>query len=139
MNRQGWSTAFVAGLLLGSGLILSGMSQPPKVLAFLDITGVWDPSLAFVMAGAIGAALPAFVWCQRSRCTLAGAPLNLSSRNDVDLTLVLGSLMFGVGWGLIGLCPGPALVGVGFGSLPSLLFVALMILGQKLTTATRRG
>lgn len=138
MNRAGWSTAFLAGLLLGSGLILSGMSQPPKVLAFLDLAGQWDPSLAFVMAGAIGAALPAFLWAKRTRCTLGGAPLSLSTRNDIDRNLLLGSLLFGIGWGLIGLCPGPALVGVGFGSLPSLLFVALMILGQRLALIVQR-
>lgn len=131
MKRQAWLTAFFAGALLGTGLIVSGMSQPAKVLAFLDIAGAWDPSLALVMAGAIAVAFPAFAWAKRHRRTLGGDPVELPARTDIDARLIVGSVVFGIGWGLAGLCPGPALVSVGFGSLPGLAFVAAMILGQK--------
>ncbi|MBY0430643.1 MAG: hypothetical protein K2Q10_05560 [Rhodospirillales bacterium] len=129
-----WLSALVAGALLGSGLILGGMSQPAKVQAFLDVAGRWDPSLALVMVGAIGAAWPAFAWAKRHRRTLVGEPLDLPAGNAIDGKLILGSLLFGAGWGLSGLCPGPALVSLGFGSLPGLAFVAMMILGQRMAT-----
>lgn len=135
MNRASWLTAFLAGLLFGTGLIVSGMSQPAKVLAFLDVTGRWDPSLAFVMAGAIAMAYPAFTWAGRRRRTLGGHPVVLSAGKDIDGRLVVGSLVFGVGWGLSGLCPGPALVSAGFGSLPGVAFVIMMILGQRMARA----
>lgn len=129
--------AFLAGLLLGSGLIVSGMSQPAKVLGFLDVTGAWDPSLAFVMAGALAVAFPAFAWTRRHRCTVSGGPVALPTGKGIDRRLVAGSLVFGVGWGLSGLCPGPALVSLGFGSLPGLAFVIAMILGQRLVPGER--
>lgn len=122
-----------AGLLFGFGLILSGMTDPAKVRAFLDITGQWNPALAFVMGGAILAALPAFAWARRHRTTLAGAPLTLPDRTLVDARLVGGAALFGVGWGLSGLCPGPALVVGSSGSLPVLVFVAAMAAGLLLS------
>lgn len=132
-------TAFLAGALLGTGLILGGMSQPAKVLAFLDVAGLWDPSLAFVMAGAIAVALPAFAWAKRHRRTVLGAPLTLPTRNDIDRRLIVGSLLFGAGWGLSGLCPGPAILSLGFAWLPGLAFVAAAILGQTLAGGSGRA
>ncbi len=122
-----------AGLLFGFGLILSGMTDPAKVRAFLDITGQWNPALAFVMGGAILAALPAFAWARRHRTTLAGAPLSLPDRTLIDARLVGGAALFGGGWGLSGLCPGPALVVGSSGSLPVLVFVAAMAVGLLLS------
>lgn len=130
-------TAFLAGLLFGVGLIVSGMSQPAKVLGFLDVTGAWDPSLAFVMAGALATAFPAFAWVGRHRRTVSGAPVVPPAGKGIDRRLIVGSVVFGVGWGLSGLCPGPALVSLGFGSLPGLAFVAAMILGQRLVPGDR--
>ena len=114
--------ALVAGLLFGIGLLLSGMANPTKVVGFLDLAGSWDPSLALVMAGAIGAALPAW----------AGCALALPSATQIDAPLVLGSLTFGVGWGLAGYCPGPALVSLGTGSAPAVVFVLAMIAGMAI-------
>jgi uncharacterized membrane protein YedE/YeeE len=131
-------TAFLAGLLFGSGLILSGMSNPAKVLAFLDITGRWDPSLAFVMVGAILVAAIAFrVGGERARTVFGGA-IHMPGAGHVDARLVLGSTVFGVGWGLVGYCPGPALTSLGVGGWPTLLFVASMIAGMTVYEAVER-
>jgi uncharacterized membrane protein YedE/YeeE len=131
-------TAFLAGLLFGSGLILSGMSNPAKVLAFLDITGRWDPSLAFVMIGAILVAAIAFrVGGARARTVFGGA-IHMPGAAHVDARLVLGSVIFGVGWGLVGYCPGPALTSLGVGGWPTLLFVASMIAGMTVYEAFER-
>jgi hypothetical protein len=131
-------TAFLAGLLFGSGLILSGMSNPAKVLAFLDIGGQWDPSLGFVMLGAILVAAIAFrVGGARARTVFGGA-LHIPGAARVDGRLVLGSVVFGVGWGLVGYCPGPALTSLGVGGWPTLLFVAAMIAGMVVFEAVER-
>jgi uncharacterized membrane protein YedE/YeeE len=131
-------TAFLAGLLFGSGLILSGMSNPAKVLAFLDISGRWDPSLAFVMIGAILVAAIAFrVGGARARTVFGGA-IHMPGAAHVDARLVLGSVIFGVGWGLVGYCPGPALTSLGVGGWPTLLFVASMIAGMTVYEAFER-
>jgi uncharacterized membrane protein YedE/YeeE len=131
-------TAFLAGLLFGSGLILSGMSNPAKVLAFLDITGRWDPSLAFVMVGAILVAAIAFrVGGARAR-TVFGSTIHMPGAAHVDTRLVLGAVVFGVGWGLVGYCPGPALTSLGVGGWPTLLFVAAMIAGMTVYEAVER-
>ena len=123
-------TAALAGVLFGLGLILSGMTQPAKVQSFLDLFGVWDPSLAFVMGGAIAVGALGY-WLLRSRSkTLLGEPLNIPVGSGITRRLVLGSLAFGVGWGLAGFCPGPALVAVGAGQIKALGFVAAMILGM---------
>jgi uncharacterized membrane protein YedE/YeeE len=124
-----------AGLIFGLGICLSGLSQPHKVLGFLDLAGNWDPSLAFVMAGAIAVAAPAFALARRRGADWTGEPLQLPRNREIDAPLVLGSAIFGVGWGLAGLCPGPALVGVGFFSPLALAFVAAMAVG---VLATRR-
>jgi uncharacterized membrane protein YedE/YeeE len=131
-------TAFIAGLLFASGLILSGMTNPAKVLAFLDIAGRWDPSLAFVMVGAILVAAIAFrVGGARARTVFGGA-IHLPGAKHVDARLVAGSVTFGVGWGLVGYCPGPALASLGVGGWPTLLFVAAMIAGMVLFESVER-
>jgi uncharacterized membrane protein YedE/YeeE len=120
---------FLVGLLFGFGLILSGMSDPGKVLGFLDVAGLWDPSLMFVMAGAIAVSMFAFAAArQRTRAVLGGA-MRLPDARDVDRRLVIGSLVFGIGWGLVGFCPGPALVALGAGYWQALVFTAAMVAG----------
>ena len=131
-------TAFLAGLLFGSGLILSGMSNPAKVLAFLDLAGRWDPSLMFVMLGAILVAAIAFrVGGERAR-TVFGGHIHMPGASGIDARLVLGSVTFGVGWGLVGYCPGPALTSLSVGGWPTLLFVAAMIAGMVVFEAVER-
>lgn len=122
--------ALLAGLVFGLGLLLSGMANPAKVLAFLDVTGSWDPSLAMVMAGAVAAALPAFAWARRRTQALTGVPLVLPAARAIDRRLVLGSLVFGSGWGLAGFCPGPAVVAIGLAPGAAALFVAAMLAGM---------
>lgn len=126
--------ALLAGFVFGIGLLLSGLADPGKVLAFLDLAGNWDPSLLFVMGGALLVAAPAFAYIARRGRTLDGAALHLPDvqRGRIDRRLVLGSLLFGVGWGLAGYCPGPALVSVGWGGLGPLLFVGAMVAGMAL-------
>ncbi len=125
-------TALLAGLVFGLGLIVSGMADPTKVLAFLDLAGRWDPSLALVMAGAIAVALPAFRWSAHRRRSLLDLDMKLPTARDLDARLVGGSLLFGIGWGLVGLCPGPALVALGAGASGALTFVLAMLAGMTL-------
>jgi uncharacterized membrane protein YedE/YeeE len=122
----------ITGLLFGLGLIVSGMMQPAKVLGFLDLAGAWDPSLALVMAGAIAVGLPAFTLARRRRETFLGLQMQLPQSRVIDRRLVGGSLLFGIGWGLAGLCPGPALVVAGLGDVKALGFVAAMLAGMAL-------
>lgn len=124
--------ALLAGLLFGCGLILSGMINPAKVLGFLDIAGAWDPSLAFVMAGAIAAAAPAFFCARKMPRSLTGEPVRLPAASRVDRRLLAGSALFGIGWGIAGFCPGPAVAGVGAGEPKALLFVLAMLAGMVL-------
>jgi len=126
------AAAFASGLLFGAGLIVGGMSRPDKVIGFLDVTGRWDPSLALVMAAGLAITLPAFAWARRRGAAQGGAPLDLPPNRAIDRKLVMGSVLFGLGWGLIGLCPGPALLSLGFASLPGVVFVAAMVAGQRL-------
>lgn len=126
------TAAFAAGLLFGAGLILGGMSRPDKVLGFLHILDRWDPSLAVVMAGALAVTVPAFAWARRRGRTLGGAPLDLPVGRAIDRRLIGGSILFGLGWGLVGLCPGPAVLSLGFASAPGLVFVAALVAGQWL-------
>lgn len=121
--------SFLAGLLFGIGMIISGMANPAKVLAFLRFT---DLSLIFVMAGAIAVSFFAFRWAKSRRKALLGADMNLPTATRIDRRLVLGAVMFGVGWGLAGFCPGPALVGLGMGAPKAVLFVAAMLAGMGL-------
>ncbi|MDO8437098.1 MAG: YeeE/YedE family protein [Nitrosomonadaceae bacterium] len=123
-------TALLAGLIFGLGLILAGMADPAKVLAFLDITGAWDPSLALVMGGAIAVGSIAFAVAGRRSRSYLGLPMHLPTARVIDKRLVLGSLAFGIGWGMAGICPGPALVLLGAGSREGIVFVAAMLLGM---------
>ena len=123
-------TSFVCGLLFGLGLILGGMTNPAKVIAFLDLGGAWDPSLALVMGGAIAVASGAFALAARRSRSWLGAPMQLPSARDIDPKLVGGSLLFGAGWGLAGYCPGPALVALGRAAPSALLFVCAMLVGM---------
>mgnify|MGYP003576401855 FL=1 len=132
-------SAFLVGLLFGAGLIVSGMTDPFKVIGFLDVTGPWDPSLAFVMAGAVLVGAIAYRIAGRRAAAVLGEPMRLPATTVVDRRLVLGSLVFGIGWGLAGFCPGPALValGAGYGKAPA--FVAAMIAGMALFELLERG
>lgn len=123
-------TSLLAGLLFGLGLIVAGMTNPAKVIGFLNLAGPWDPSLAFVMAGAIAVGTVAFLVARRRAVSLLGAAMQLPSTRDIDRRLVLGSLVFGVGWGLAGFCPGPGLVALGMGEFKALVFVAAMLVGM---------
>ena len=131
--------AFVAGLVFGIGLIVSGMFNPAKVLGFLDLFGTWDPSLALVMAGAITVGAAAFAVAARRRTTLLGTPMMLPAARGIDRRLVLGSLLFGVGWGLAGICPGPALVAVGAGYAKAAVFAVSMVLGMLVFELAERS
>lgn len=121
---------FSVGLLFGIGLMVSGMTDPGKVLGFLDLAGAWDPSLAFVMGGAILVGLIAFAVAKTRTRSFLGAAMHLPTSRDIDRRLVLGSLTFGAGWGLAGFCPGPGLVAMGAGEPKAALFVAAMITGM---------
>ena len=122
--------ALITGLVFGIGLIVAGMTNPAKVLGFLDLAGRWDPSLALVMAGAILVALPAFRVAARRRQSLLGEPMHLPTATRIDRRLVLGSLAFGAGWGLAGFCPGPALASLATGAVQPLIFCAAMLAGM---------
>lgn len=122
--------AFAAGLLFGLGLIVAGMTNPAKILGFLDVAGKWDPSLAFVMAGAIAVGVVAFALARRRTVSALGLPMRLPSAGAIDARLVGGSLLFGVGWGLAGFCPGPAIVALGAGYAKAAVFVVAMLLGM---------
>ncbi|HSV78516.1 MAG TPA: YeeE/YedE family protein [Ramlibacter sp.] len=122
--------SFLAGLVFGLGLIVSGMANPAKVLGFLDLAGAWDPSLALVMAGAVAVGLPAFAIARRRASSVLGLPMQLPARGAISSRLVAGSLLFGIGWGLAGFCPGPAIVALGMGEVKAAVFVAAMLAGM---------
>lgn len=124
--------AFGSGLVFGLGLLLSGLMNPAKVLAFLDLAGAWDPSLLCTMGGATLVAAAAFRIARRRGRTLLGATLRLPSSREIDRRLVLGSATFGIGWGLAGFCPGPAIASLASGSAKPLLFVLAMVVGMAL-------
>lgn len=125
--------ALLSGLLFGVGLCLSGMTDPGKVLGFLDLAGRWDPSLMLVMGGAVAVGTVAFALAgRRNRTLLFGAALELPSRRDIDSPLVIGSLVFGAGWGLAGICPGPAIAMLGMGRAEAVVFVAAMLAGMAI-------
>ena len=123
-------TSLLAGLVFGLGLIVSGMANPAKVLGFLDLTGAWDPSLALVMAGAIAVSFFAFLFARNRTRSLIGADMKLPGARQIDRRLVVGSTLFGIGWGVAGFCPGPGLVGLGMGEVKALVFVAAMLIGM---------
>ena len=122
--------AFFSGLIFGIGLIVAGMANPAKVLGFLDLAGMWDPSLALVMAGAIAVGSVAFQLTKRRTLSLLGLSLQLPDARQIDRRLIVGSVVFGIGWGLAGICPGPGLVLLGSGELFGLVFVIAMLLGM---------
>jgi uncharacterized membrane protein YedE/YeeE len=128
--------ALLAGLGFGLGLIVSGMANPAKVQGFLDVTGAWDPSLAFVMVGAISVCLFGFRVAQRrvgaGQASWCGAPIDIPNQQRIDARLIGGGALFGIGWGLAGFCPGPALVALGSGFAPALWFVPAMLAGMAL-------
>lgn len=124
--------AFAAGLLFGLGLVVSQMVNPAKVLAFLDVFGDWDPSLAFVMAGAVAASSLGYALARRRGVPVLAPKLQIPTRRDLDSRLVTGAALFGIGWGLVGLCPGPALTGLALGRWEVYLFVAAMLAGMAL-------
>ncbi|MCA9618863.1 MAG: YeeE/YedE family protein [Myxococcales bacterium] len=128
-------SAFFAGSLFAIGLVLGGMTQPSKVIGFLDIAGNWDPSLAFVMGGAILVLAPLLRIIKRLRQPLLAPTFSMPSRKDIDLRLITGAALFGVGWGLGGYCPGPALTSVGGFSSSALTFAGSMLVGFLLKAA----
>ena len=130
--------SLAVGLVFGIGLIVSGMANPAKVLGFLDLFGSWDPSLALVMASAVGVGLLGFALDPGRTRSALGLPMYLPTRKAIDRRLVIGALVFGAGWGLAGFCPGPALVAVGEGSREALVFAAAMLAGMALFELTSR-
>jgi uncharacterized protein len=130
--------SFMAGLIFGIGLIIAGMANPAKVIGFLDLAGAWDPSLALVMAGAITVGSISFALAKHRTHTLLGDVLQWPSKRNIDTRLVAGSALFGVGWGIAGICPGPALVLLGTGSVKGLIFTAAMSAGMGLFIVLER-
>lgn len=124
--------ALLAGAVFGIGLIVSGMADPAKVLGFLDLAGNWDPSLAFVMGGAILVGVIAFTFARKRTVSLLGLEMRMPTATQVDKRLVGGGLLFGIGWGIAGFCPGPVLVALGMGERKALVFVAAMLVGMGL-------
>ena len=124
------ASEFLVGLLFGLGLILSGMTDPGKVTGFLDLFGLWDPSLALVMGGAIAVGFFAFTLAKKRTTNFLGGMLRLPAKNQIDKPLIIGSLLFGAGWGLAGFCPGPALVSMASGQPKALIFVLAMLAGM---------
>lgn len=131
-------SAGFAGLLFGFGLIVAGMVDPSKVLAFLDLFGAWDPSLAVVMAAALVVGSFGFALARRRKASLLGEPMRLPASRTIDRRLVVGSTMFGAGWGLVGYCPGPALTALGMGEPKALVFVMAMLAGMAIYEALER-
>lgn len=136
MNRI---VEFLIGLLFGLGLLLSGMTDPGKVIGFLDLAGAWDPSLAFVMGGAVAVGALAFAFAQRRAAPLLGGEMLWPATREIDRRLIAGSLVFGVGWGLAGFCPGPAVVASAAGHAPALIFTIAMLAGMLLHELTARA
>ncbi len=124
--------SLLAGLVFGLGLIVSGMANPAKVLGFLDLAGAWDPSLGLVMGGTIAVGVVAFFVARKRVVSLLGSPMRLPTSRDIDRRLVGGSLLFGIGWGIAGFCPGPGLVALGMGEVKALVFVAAMLAGMAI-------
>ena len=122
--------SLLTGLVFGIGLIVSGMADPAKVLGFLDLAGAWDPSLAFVIAGAIAVGVVAFALARRRTASFLGAEMKLPTGRQIDRRLVAGSVVFGIGWGVAGFCPGPGLVALGMGETKAAVFVAAMLVGM---------
>ena len=131
-NTAALTFSLLSGLIFGIGLLLAGMANPAKVLAFLDVSGLWDPSLGLVMAGAISIGLIAFAIAKRRNRSYLGFSIQLPTNRVIDKRLVIGSMAFGVGWGLVGICPAPAFVLLGAGSSKGIIFVIAMVTGMGL-------
>lgn len=129
---------FAAGLVFGFGLALAGMTSPDRVLGFLDVAGAWDPSLAFVMGGAVLTAAPLFALARRRAKPLVGVAFDQPPATVIDRRLIGGAVLFGIGWGLAGICPGPALVNLAIAPAQSLAFVVAMIAGIAASARWRR-
>jgi uncharacterized membrane protein YedE/YeeE len=125
-------SALATGMLFSAGLIVSGMVNPAKVLGFLDLFGRWDPSLGLVMAAAVAVGLVGFRWTSGRAQSALGLPMRLPSNREVDRRLIVGATVFGIGWGLAGFCPGPAVVALAGGSFKAVLFGASMLAGMAL-------
>lgn len=125
--------AFFTGLTFGLGLLLAGMANPAKVLAFLDVAGVWDPSLALVMGGAIAVAIIPMSWARKNKQSLLGARMQLPMKRELDARLIIGSLVFGIGWGIAGICPGPGVAILLTGHWQIILFLLAMVAGMHLS------
>lgn len=125
-------TAFISGLIFGIGLIVSGMSDPSRVIGFLDLTGSWNPSLALVMAGAIPVTFLAFRWLESRGKTILNEDVHLPGKSHINIELILGSFLFGAGWAMSGFCPGPAIVAVGAGYSKAVIFTIAMIAGMMI-------
>ncbi|WP_340122111.1 YeeE/YedE family protein [Methylobacter svalbardensis] len=130
--------AFFVGLIFGLGLIVSGMTNPAKVIGFLDLAGAWDPTLAFVMGGAVLVGSGGFAIAKKRQRSLLGAPMQLPAASKLDKRLLIGSLVFGIGWGLSGFCPGPAVVSAAAGQPKAWIFVAAMVAGMALYNMIER-
>ncbi len=126
------ASAFIVGLLFGIGLIFGGMTNPAKVIGFLDVAGNWDPSLALVMGGAILVGVVAFRFARQRTQSFLGGAMHLPASTDINQRLIIGSLLFGAGWGLAGFCPGPALTSLGTGNPKAAIFVVAMVAGMAI-------
>ena len=143
MRTQGNNIQFaiisgLTGLIFGLGLVVSGMANPAKVIGFLDLSVAWDPSLMFVMGGAIAIGLPGFFLAKRMKKSLIGLPMNLPTSTAIDRKLLLGAVLFGAGWGIGGFCPGPAVVAAAALYTDGLIFVAAMLVGMFAFSARSR-
>src|SRR5215472_2589705 len=143
MSSQGETmltiVALICGLIFGWGLLISGMVQPAKVLAFLDIFGAWDPSLAVVMIAALAVSVPGFMFARRRECPILATRSAWPTKIGIDRPLLIGSALFGTGWGLVGLCPGPALENLATLSPRVIVFVLAMAAGMALHDFWRKG
>jgi len=128
----GLISQYAIGILFGWGLIISGMSNPQKIIGFLDLAGLWDPSLIFVMLGAILVGLGGFFIVSKRSEAFFGGALHIPTRRDISKPLIIGSLIFGAGWGIAGFCPGPVLVALGAGHLKALVFIIAMLAGMEI-------
>tara|TARA_B100000686_G_C16640703_1_gene889938 strand:- start:472 stop:885 length:414 start_codon:yes stop_codon:yes gene_type:complete len=120
---------FISGVIFGTGLTISSMTNPAKVISFLDIFGMWDPSLAFVMGGAIFITSPLLFFFKNKQNLILTKKIILPSSKNIDINLIFGSILFGIGWGVVGFCPGPAISSIAFFNLYSILFIISMIIG----------
>ena len=131
-------TAFGFGLLFGAGLVISGMTNPDRIKSFLDVAGQWNPALALVMGGAVIAAAPAFYLARSRKQAVLGDAIAIPDSKVIDAKLLLGAAIFGIGWGISGICPGPALVLCGYGARGAIVFVAALIAGIWLVDLTKK-